>query len=205
MDRRKSKRERVRTLFAETAKEIIRREGVEVITVRRVAEEAGYTFASIYNNFENIDELLQYSRELIVRDLAVHIGAEEKKLGEKKAGKELLAALFKCYIAYFLENPTIFRFFFFYPHPPRSESIPDHTKEAAFTDAFTQSFSFISDAWGFSEEELSLLSRSLIYTIHGMLTLSMAGYEEMKQSTADTFLDELLTFLEKVSKNRTNN
>jgi len=46
------KKRRVMTYFIEAANEIIKEEGINGITIRKVADKAGFNSATIYNYFE---------------------------------------------------------------------------------------------------------------------------------------------------------
>lgn len=63
-------KERVRRYFLEAAKEIILSEGVSAVTSKKVGEKAAYSYASIYNYFENQNALLCEAVEEIARDCA---------------------------------------------------------------------------------------------------------------------------------------
>jgi AcrR family transcriptional regulator len=57
MDRKQAKQERTKRYFLDAAKEIIREEGIAALTTKRIGERASYSYASIYNYFENFNEL----------------------------------------------------------------------------------------------------------------------------------------------------
>ncbi len=46
------------TYFIDATNEIIENEGIESVTIRKVANLAGYNSATIYNYFENLDHLI---------------------------------------------------------------------------------------------------------------------------------------------------
>ena len=58
MDNKLIKKNRMLRYFIDAASEIIENEGVEAITVRKVADLAGYNSATLYNYFENLDHLI---------------------------------------------------------------------------------------------------------------------------------------------------
>jgi AcrR family transcriptional regulator len=58
MDRKEIKQERIRRYFLDAAKAIIREEGVSGLTTKKIGERAAYSYASIYNYFENYNELV---------------------------------------------------------------------------------------------------------------------------------------------------
>lgn len=54
------KRKRTLQHFIEAAKEIIEKEGVNEVTARKVGKLSGYSYATIYNYFKDLKELLAY-------------------------------------------------------------------------------------------------------------------------------------------------
>ena len=65
---REMKRKRLTVYFIEVARRIIDEEGMENLTVRKVAEQSGYTSATIYSYFDSVEHLfllctLTYLRE----------------------------------------------------------------------------------------------------------------------------------------------
>lgn len=61
MDRKKSWVKRTKKSFITATHAIIEQEGFEKVTIRKVAELAGYKSSSLYNYFDNLDELLYMS------------------------------------------------------------------------------------------------------------------------------------------------
>ncbi|MFZ5367032.1 MAG: TetR family transcriptional regulator [Spirochaetota bacterium] len=63
-------KERVRRYFLDAAKEIIIAEGVSSVTAKKVGERAAYSYASIYNYFENQNALICEAVEEIAKECA---------------------------------------------------------------------------------------------------------------------------------------
>lgn len=55
------KRQRVMRYFIDAAREIANTEGIESINIRSVADKAGYNSASLYNYFDNLDQLIAFT------------------------------------------------------------------------------------------------------------------------------------------------
>jgi len=58
MDRKEVKKERTKRYFLDAAKDIIRSEGISGLTTKKIGEKAAYSYASLYNYFENFNELV---------------------------------------------------------------------------------------------------------------------------------------------------
>lgn len=51
------KKKRVMMYFIEATQELILKEGLENLSIKKIAEKAGYNSATIYNYFENLEVL----------------------------------------------------------------------------------------------------------------------------------------------------
>lgn len=60
-DKRILKKQRVIKFFIESASEIALSEGIENLTIRSVSNNAGYNSATLYNYFENMEQLLAFT------------------------------------------------------------------------------------------------------------------------------------------------
>ncbi|MCW3489702.1 TetR/AcrR family transcriptional regulator [Dethiobacter alkaliphilus] len=111
MDKKAIQRRRMERYLIDAAKTIIRDEGVEAVTVRKVADLAGYSYTTMYNYFTDLNELLWY----VAADFLDEIIELLENAGQRHPhdGVEALKEGYRAYINYFLENPTIYRFTFF--------------------------------------------------------------------------------------------
>lgn len=55
-----SKEQSMRKIFIDSAKRIIAKDGAENLSVRKVGTDSGFSYATIYNYFQDINELLTY-------------------------------------------------------------------------------------------------------------------------------------------------
>jgi AcrR family transcriptional regulator len=101
-------REEVRALMLAASREIVLAEGIDALTIRRVAKAIGYCGGSIYSYFD--------SREAIAMEL-VHEGFE--RMGEFMSRAqhvvdpvERLHAIGQAYLAFAQEEPASFRLIF---------------------------------------------------------------------------------------------
>ncbi|PSR32756.1 MAG: TetR family transcriptional regulator [Sulfobacillus benefaciens] len=86
MSKKEIQRARIRQYFIDATREVIREEGIGNVTIRKVADLAGYNSATIYNYFEDVSHLIffaamTYLREY-VKDLAEHVKHVENALDE---------------------------------------------------------------------------------------------------------------------------
>ncbi len=57
MEEMNIKKKRVMMYFIEATQELILKEGLENLSIKKIAEKAGYNSATIYNYFENLEVL----------------------------------------------------------------------------------------------------------------------------------------------------
>lgn len=101
--------QRTKTYFINAAKEILRGEGLKVASARNIAEKAGYSYATLYNYFDDLTSLIFEC----VRDFQIEIdeliipAVEAADSAENKLRAGLTA-----WINYFVQYPGIFELFF---------------------------------------------------------------------------------------------
>jgi AcrR family transcriptional regulator len=175
------KSNQVQAVFVEAARALILREGMEALTIRRIAAEAGYTFASIYNHFEKLDELLWRTRARMVEDLARHLAAAGRL---DAASTDDVVGVFLSYVDYFLERPHAYRFIYCHRldaslKPPGLAAAADPLAAQLF-----RTFSYLYARGLRGPEELAAISSAIRFGVQGVLTLYLAGNEGMTAGQA---------------------
>ena len=159
------KNQRVRAYFVQAAKKIILEEGVENVSVRKVADAAGYTFSTIYNYYGNQNELLQDVKADMIKDLVQHM-AETRP--SKVSDVEDIKKQNRLYVEYFIQNPNVFSFFYSYRlHPVQKEpaEVPD------FSSQYLETYRGFAERGIIRESEIPVLAKTFIYSLHGLLAL----------------------------------
>jgi AcrR family transcriptional regulator len=81
VERKEIKKERIKRFFLDAAKEIIRdEEGIDNLTTKKIGEKAAYSYASLYNYFENYNELVCLCMEEMAAECAAWV--EERIEGD---------------------------------------------------------------------------------------------------------------------------
>ena len=100
---------RMRGYFIQATKEILRGEGIRGISVRNIAEQAGYSYATLYNYFKDVRDLIfecvrdfQEECELMVQD----------ETQSAAPGLDKIEATFLSVTKYFIQYPGIFELFY---------------------------------------------------------------------------------------------
>lgn len=110
MCRKQVQRKRIMTLFVDAADEIVREEGIDRITIRKVAEKAGYNSATLYNYFENVDHLILFTAMRYIGDYS---RALPKYLEPSKHALDKFIRVWECFCHFAFRDPEIYRAIFF--------------------------------------------------------------------------------------------
>ncbi|MFK2825743.1 TetR/AcrR family transcriptional regulator [Bacillus sp. B190/17] len=95
--------------FIDATAEIIEEEGVESVTIRKVADKAGYNSATIYNYFTEISHLIFFASMKFLKNYTSDLGEYMKK-GKDPLEKYLLS--WECFCKHSFQHPDIFHALF---------------------------------------------------------------------------------------------
>lgn len=109
MERKKIQEQRMRGYFIQATKEILKGEGIKSISVRNIAEQAGYSYATLYNYFKDIKDLVFECVVDFQEECTEQIKAQT---GHLPHGANRIKAITKSYMQYFVQYPGIFELFF---------------------------------------------------------------------------------------------
>ncbi|MBI9099123.1 MAG: TetR/AcrR family transcriptional regulator [Spirochaetaceae bacterium] len=187
-----AKSDRVRLHFAQTGKDMILQSGIESVSARKLAHLAGYALGTIYNHFSSLDELLWYSRSLMIEEMGYYLMTENPG---KITGVDDLKKLLRSYMGYFLDNPHIYRFFYFHSLDKKEKRERNFTEAPGFSDQRNIAFSFLSHDGLYSQSEINQIGQILINSIQGLLTMVITDNDGLKAESAYRQLDKMIDFL----------
>lgn len=104
---------RMKSYFIEAGYDILKEKGAEQLTVRNIAKRAGYSYATIYNYFNDAEELMWSIGLKVLEELAQILEEYYHEIRQNKNCSELLKLTYIKYIDYYLENENIYQFIFF--------------------------------------------------------------------------------------------
>ena len=120
MDKLNIKKRRVMMYFIEATQELILNEGIENLSIKKIADTAGYNTATIYNYFEDLEELILYSSidylKIYLKDLKSEINSNMKAI-------EMYETIYKVFVHHSFEKPEIFHTLFFGKYSYKLEKI----------------------------------------------------------------------------------
>lgn len=163
------KKEYVKSKFVDAAKTIIVKEGVLNVTVRRIAELTGYSYATIYHYFSDLDELLLETKLSMIRDMVFQGGQETTKAGDPLQQMKDNARM---PVDYFTGNPNVFRFFYSYEMDSHNESA---MRSLELEKMYYNDFLPFAESGIIRMQDIPAISRTILYSVFGMITLYLSG------------------------------
>jgi len=109
MERKQIQEQRIKGYFIQATKDLLKGEGLRMVSVRNIADRAGYSYATLYNYFKDVKDLVFEC----VKDFQEE--CEEMVITKTKdspQGLEKIKAITKSYIKYFVQYPGIFELFY---------------------------------------------------------------------------------------------
>ncbi|MCX7776172.1 MAG: TetR/AcrR family transcriptional regulator [Spirochaetaceae bacterium] len=116
MPRKEIQRERIRRYFLDAARNIILQEGIEAVTTKKIADQAAYSYASIYNYFENLNELVCLAVEELAMECASWVqermsadaSSQNVEAGGESALEARIVRFAMLMVEYHAANPKIY-------------------------------------------------------------------------------------------------
>ncbi|HRZ43173.1 MAG TPA: TetR/AcrR family transcriptional regulator [Bacteroidales bacterium] len=195
MKNKELQEQRMRGYFIEATKNLIKGEGIRSVSVRAVADHAGYSFATMYNYFRDLNELIF----LCVQDFQeeCRLDVEEQVKMVKGGCHERVKARVMAYIRFFTEYPGIFELFF----TARAYDLGNRegtliTIERSLENVCKPAWDECLESGTLTVEQAALIAESLRHTVTGMLVMylnrrrpaSYKDFQEMVHRQVDRIL-----------------
>jgi len=118
-ERRHRERTELREKILATAREMFASEGVEAVTMRKIADRIEYSATAIYQYFPDKDALL---REICERDFTA-LAQQSLKVAREPDPVERLRKLGHAYVEFALKHPSSYRLMFMTPKTAEQRSM----------------------------------------------------------------------------------
>jgi AcrR family transcriptional regulator len=156
-----------RERIVELSREIVEREGVEALTIRRVAEAVGRTQPAVYQHFASKDELLA---ELVVSGFLLLLQSLERaRSGKRRA----LSAIVAAYVAFGTQRPRLYSVMFV--DPPAVAFAAGTKTPAPAHAAFGLIARAIAADSGRDPLKLETVTETAWSALHGLVSLAITG------------------------------
>ncbi len=191
-DKKELKRNRIRTYFLEAAREIVLKEGYENVSVRKVAEMAGYSYATIYNYYKDLNQLLWEVKESMIGDVFRTL---QMKMDNTSEGIDGVKQGFRIYISYFLENPNIFKFLNYCPLVKPENAVEASVAGPDFDAMWEDTLGIFVANGKLKKEDIEVVSKLFIYSIQGMITLCLSNREVFTEEAVYRDMERMADFI----------
>lgn len=104
------KKKRIMIYFIEATEKLIEEEGIDGLSIRKIATEAGYNSATLYNYFEDLEHLILYASVRYLRD---YIAELQKPLTRGMNALESYRVIYEIFSERVFHSPEIFYNMFF--------------------------------------------------------------------------------------------
>lgn len=104
------KQRSIMAMFINAAADICKTKGMDGISIRSVASKAGYSSATLYLYFDDINQLVALASISYLREYAADLARDLDKIEDTK---EAYLFTWKTFCRYSFANPTIFKALFF--------------------------------------------------------------------------------------------
>lgn len=109
MNNKEIQEQRIRGYFIQATKEMLKGEGLKSISVRAIADRAGYSYATLYNYFKDVNELIFHCVADFYQECVEFVDSRTDKNLKTRAAIKAKSIEFA---NYFLDYPGIFDIFF---------------------------------------------------------------------------------------------
>ncbi|MGG3572423.1 TetR/AcrR family transcriptional regulator [Bacillus gobiensis] len=106
MNNKEIQKSRMWKYFVDATAEIIQEEGIEKVTIRKVADRAGYNSATIYNYFSEVSHLIFFASMKFLKTYTDDVAKYMEK-GKNPIEKYVLA--WECFCTHSFKQPKIFQ------------------------------------------------------------------------------------------------
>lgn len=167
MKNKEIQEQRMKGYFIQATRDILKSEGIKSLSVRNIADQAGYSYATLYNYFKDVNDLVF----LCVYDFQEECKQFTTNQTRKYAkGLTKLKASIMAYIHYFVEYPGIFDLFYM-------THIGDFGGKQATINVISNSLDEVCDNdWKYcikqnlySDESAENIKQQLKYAVTGLL------------------------------------
>jgi len=159
----------LRELILSASTELIEEEGLAGLSAREIARRINYSPGTLYNSFENLDDLILTIEGRLLDGLLDTLSA----IPEGGTPRERMHNMADAYLSFAADNPKLWNLIFEH-HLPGSYSVPD-----SYRQKFEALMEKVEDALrpmakGHSDDDIRRAARVLWAGMHGISALSSA-------------------------------
>ena len=186
--------QRMKNYFIQATKEILKGEGLRAVSVRNVADKAGYSYATLYNYFKDIKDLIFECVKDFQEEGEEFVTAEVRT---STHGMEKIKSITKAYMKYFIQYPGIFELFYIEKTINLVNKQPTIDLINTFLDRLcTEEWEYLIKNKILKKKDADIIKSKLRYLVPGILLLYLtrgnpATYKEFINITNEQ-LDDII-------------
>ncbi len=198
MDKRKIQKQRMKKYFVNAAKEIIKKEGLKELTARKVGEKAGYSYATIYNYFDDLNTLIAYCAFDFLEDCYEFI-IRHKDNSQDSIQQIITDGL--AYFKYFANKPNIFQVVFLEDLERIPKELIEYNKKPSIALLLKDNLVECAKEGHIEESNIELLGNLITSSIHGKLLFYIKNRNIETINEVIVSIENEIKFLIKERKN----
>ena len=183
-------KERTKRYFIDAAKELISDYGIEKLSVRKVGEKAGYSYATIYNYFKDINTLISHVALDYLEDVYDYLIEYKDDSLDSISQVKIYS---REYVNYMDNNKDIFKIVFVEDFGTTPKDLfQDITVPLGITSLLNEA---ISKIFPDSKDESQFLFQLLASSIHGKLIFFIGNRENITKEDIYNLIDLEIDFI----------
>lgn len=171
--RREREKEEVRRKILDAARALFAREGYDHVTMRAVADAIEYSATTIYNHFEDKEDLV----EALCQEDFAQLLAVLTETAPPQDPVERIRALGQAYAGFARRYPNHYRFMFMTPRDEGHQPKPDEPGSRSF-ELLRDSVKQAVEGGRFRNEPVDAMAQVIWASLHGVVALLVTYREE---------------------------
>lgn len=184
MGNKEIQRQRMMTYFIDAAKEILKEEGLKGITARKIGEKAGYSYATIYNYFGDLNSLLMFCVFDFLEDCYDYMISFKN---DEEDCREQMITYASAYFRYFAENPDMFQLIFLENLGKLPEELVKKGIQPSVALLLSENITECAKQGYIPEENIKIIQDLIGYSLHGKILFFL------KRRNTETVEDMILS------------
>ncbi len=192
MDRKSIQEQRMKGYFIEAAKKVVKEEGLSNLTVKKVADLAGYAPGTLYNYFADLNNLLLHCAVEFWDECKDYVLRKTENCTEVR---EKIIALTKAYTEYFVENTNIFQLIFLEEVGDVPEGLRERVYFPEVALVLKEALRECAEEGLFPKEKVTIVENLIVSSINGILLSFIKQRSMMIKDEIMMMIEEEVTYL----------
>lgn len=118
--RKELKRKRIMLLYIQCTEQLLREEGIQNLSIRRIADVTGYSSGTLYSYFEDLEELILYASFKFRKEYLKRVA---KEITDDMTSLEQYRKIYQIFNEYSFRDPEIYMNMYFGKHSERIKTV----------------------------------------------------------------------------------